>query len=268
MKKAYNPKHKYVQKRFYKQKINSEYRSLGWSKTVYREWFRFAQLSPLPYPTQFGNLSTYGTTDSDIDIHQRSEGGRLRKDDDMEFNKWWKGVMDLFYEPSEQKIDRIVTKMGRDPNKTQWPINPNYLYLQIDLSDLDKAVIEFNKVMAKEYDKQKAKKKKFKFQSKAKFYPSLQSKNIRLQKLMTYRLAYDMKANQHKNRIDIVIRLTEMGLMEKADTYDNDKNAYETNKKLGVTIGDSIFEAEVKRASFFLGKAKAIFKNIENGTFP
>ncbi len=278
MKKTYNTNHNYVQKRFHKQLVNGERRSLNWSKNVYREWFRYAQLTPLTYPTDFGDLSEYSTDDANIDIHQItpniSRVGKLRrmrqmyKEDDKEFNKWWKEKKDLFYEPSEQLNDRIVTKMGRDPNKKKWPINNNYLYLQIDLKDLDKAVIEFNKVMVKEYEKQKNNKKNFKFQSKAKYFPSLPQKNIRLQKLMAYRLAYDMKFNQNKSRIDIVIYLTERGLMEKSDDYDEEVKEYEKRKNNGLTIGDDVFENEVKRVSFFLGKAKAIFKNIENGTFP
>lgn len=267
MKTIYNPKQKYVQKRLFKQKVKGEFRSLGWSKLVYREWFRFAQLSPLPYPNDFGDLSQYGTECSYIDVHQITpKVGRLRNDDDKEFNQWWKDKMDLFYEPSEQPIDRIVTKI--DPNSKDWPISPDLLYLQINLTDLDKAVIEFNKLMVKEYDKKIANQQKFEFKSKAQYYPSLPQKNIRLQKLMTYRLAYDLKFNQNKSRADIVIYLTERGLMEKLDGYDEDKRKYETNKKLGHTIGDDVFSNEVKRVSFFLGKAKAIFKSIEKGTFP
>jgi hypothetical protein len=268
MKKIYNPKHKHVQKRFFKQKVKGEYRSLGWSKNVYREWFRYAQLSPLPYPKDFGDLSEYGTNFAYENIHQIVPTvGRPYKDGDTEFNKWWKEKMDLFYEPSEQRKDRIVTKIN--PNEKDWPFDKkNYLYLQIDLSDLDKAVVEFNKVMVKEYYKQREKRKKFKFQSKAKYYPSLPQKNIKLEKLMTYRLAYDLKFKQNKNRIDIVIHLTENGLMKKSDTYDGDKAVYEKNKKLGKAAGDAIFYSEVKRVSFFLGKAKAIFKNIEKGAFP
>jgi len=253
MKKAYNPKHRYVQKRLLRQRFKENgkhiYRTLGWSKSVYREWFRYAQLSPKPYPSEFGDLSAYGTEYSDIDIHQLSDGGggKLNKNDDKEFNKWWKEVMDLFYEPSEQLNDRIVTKMGRDPNKKDWPIDENYLYLQIDLRDLDKSVIEFNNVIKKEYEKQKQKKKKFKFVSKAKFSPSLSPKNIRLQKLMTYRLAYDLKFNQNKSRIDTVIYLSEIGLMKKADTYDLNKEYCERNNKLGEPISKSVFQNEVKR---------------------
>lgn len=267
MKKIYNTKHKYVQKRLHKQNVKGEFRSLGWSKNTYREWFRFAQLSPLPYPKEFGDLSQYGTKYSYIDIHEVTPKiGRLRKDDDKEFNQWWKEKMVLFYEPSEQSIDRIVTKI--DPNSKEFPNDKNYLYLQIDLRDLDKAVIEFNKLMKKEYEKKENNKEKFKFESKAKFHPSVSQKNITLQKLMIYRLAYDMKFNQNKNRIDIVIALTENGWMEKSESYDEDKQKYENNKKLGITIGDDVFYNEVKRVSFFLGKAKKIFENIEKGIFP
>lgn len=267
MKKIYNPKHKYVQKRFYKQEVKGEYRSLGWSKNVYREWFRFAQLSPLPYPKEFGDLSLYGDECSYIDIHQVTPKiGRLRNNDDEQFNKWWKEKMDLFYEPSEQLTDRIVTKI--DPNQKEFSDNPNYLYLQVDLRDLDKAVIEFNKVMLKEYEKQKSQKQKFQFESKAKFHPSVPQKNIKLQKLMIYRLAYDLKFKQEKSRIDIVIYLSEKGWMKKSESYDEDKQKYENNKKLGITIGDDVFYNEVKRVSFFLGKAKKIFENIEKGIFP
>jgi hypothetical protein len=35
-----------------------------------------------------------------------------------------------------------------------------------------------------------------------------------------------------------------------------------------VAIGDDVFYNEVKRVSFFLGKAKKIFENIERGIFP
>jgi hypothetical protein len=267
MKKIYNPKHRHVQKRFFKQKVKGEYRSLAWSKNVYREWFRYAQLSPLNYPKDFGDLSEYGTESAYIDIHPVTPKiGRLYKDEDLEFNQWWKEKMDLFYEPPEQHIDRIVTKIN--PNEKEFQIDKNHLYLQINLSDLDKAVIEFNKVMVKEYYKQKEARKKFKFQSKAKYYPSLPQKNIRLQKLMIYRLAYDLKFKQNKSRIDIVIHLTENGMMKKSDIYDDDRAIYENNQKLGKPAGDDIFFNEVKRVSFFLGKAKSIFKNIELGLFP
>jgi hypothetical protein len=267
MKKIYNKKHLYVQKRFFKQRVKGEYRSLCWSKNVYREWFRFAQLSPLPYPSEFGNLSQYGKACSYVDIHEVTPKiGRLRYDDDKEFNQWWKEKMDLFYEPAEQFNDRIVTKIY--PNQTELSEDPNYLYLRIDRRDLDKAVIEFNKLMVKEYEKQKEKGKKFQFESKAKFHPSVPQKNITLLKLMIYRLAYDMKFNQNKTRIDIVIHLTEKGWLKKSENYDQDKQKYETNKKLDVAIGDDVFYNEVKRVSFFLGKAKKIFENIERGIFP
>ena len=122
--------------------------------------------------------------------------------------------------------------------------------------------------MLKEYEKQKSQKQKFQFESKAKFHPSVPQKNIKLQKLMIYRLAYDLKFKQKKSRIDIVIYLSEKGWMEKSESYDEDKQKYENNKKLGITIGDDVFYNEVKRVSFFLGKAKKIFENIEKGIFP
>jgi hypothetical protein len=177
---------------------------LAWNKNVYREWFRFAQLAAkykLPYPEEFGDLSKYSMDEAYIDIHERSEAGRLRKTDDKAFEKWWKEKKDLFYEPPETA--RAVTKMRPSNNH---PKDNHFLYLQVDLRDLDKAMIEYHKMMVKIYNYQQEKGTKFIFQSKAKFHPSLPPQNIKLQKLTMYRLAYDL-FSQGKSRTDIVIEL-------------------------------------------------------------
>jgi len=88
------------------------------------------------------------------------------------------------------------------------------------------------------------------------------------------------------SRKEIVIELTDNDLMDKINEkeyeadrgifLDNIKNngeiSEERNKKNRYRVsGDrdgSLFSEEVKRVSFYLGKARKIFKNIENGTFP
>ena len=242
--------------------VNGERRSLGWSKVLYREWFRYAQLSPQPIPIEFGDLSLYGKDReySHANIHERSyrknrkgdyTSGRFNKVADIEFEKWWKDHRELFLEPSPDPAVEVLTK-GRIK------ADDDHLILRFDLRDYERAKFEFENLIAKH-------KRDYVFESKARFKPSIEQRSIQLSKLLTYRIAWELCEIDGLSRKMTVIHLMDIGLMAKCESFDSD--SLKQRLEAGTLLRGEL-DPESKRVSFFLGRARSIFQSIEQGTFP
>jgi len=129
-------KSSWKQKRLLVLKFNGEDRHLAWNRSVYQEWFRFAQISPLKTPKEFGFLQEFGIKNQFIynnegkivNPHKRDyfhitkkakeKGeekiyGRPFKEADKEFKKWWELNKELFLELREKKSIEILDKDQR-----------------------------------------------------------------------------------------------------------------------------------------------------------
>lgn len=188
-------------------------RGLLWRKRVYEQWFEYARISPLSYPKEFGDLSTF-----------------------KNFEEWWRHPnygFELFCEPVEEPIAKVLGPVDfKDYDK-------NYLYLRVDLhSDMDTCMSRIKTIVRR-------KRKGFKppkFNSNARFKPSVEMKRIHTETLERQRKAWVMKRDGFK-RQEIVDEL------KIKQTYINRENALR------------IVSRDVERA-------KAIFEAISKGTFP
>jgi len=145
-------------------------RGLFWKKEVYKLWFEYAKISPLPIPKEFGDLTQFD-----------------------DFEDWWKHPdygFELFCEPVKKEPLSVVTNIDEDNDK-------NIIYLAIDISsEPQKLKRMFSTVLKKHKSEVKPP------ESRARFQPSLHGKYIRLDVLKTYLEVWE-KRQSGMTRTDI-----------------------------------------------------------------
>jgi len=149
-------------------------RGLLWRKSVYEEWFEYAKISPLSYPKEFGDLSSF-----------------------KNFEEWWRDPeygFELFCEPVEKPLVEEIS----DLNNVD--LDNDYVYLKVDLnSDFDVCMARLKTLLR---NKRKSLKPR-KFESMAKFKPSKEMKRIHVDTLKRQRKAWELKQNGLK-RYEVV----------------------------------------------------------------
>ncbi len=145
-------------------------RGLFWKKDVYRLWFEYAKVSPLPYPKKFGDLSQFDN-----------------------FEDWWRHPnygFELFCEPTKKRVLSIVKEIDNENSD-------DVIYLSVDLTaEPQKLKRMFSTIL-----KNKSKVKPLK--SLAKFQPSLHNKYIRIYALEQYLETWKMREIDGMTRNDI-----------------------------------------------------------------
>ena len=162
-----------------------------WRKAIYKEWFEYAKISPLGYPTEFGDLSLYT------------------------FEEWFTEIgFDLFAEPPiEVPLQKVLIKSELPENtefqklksKSLKTITPatatdkNTAFLMIDLEgDRDSINLIFDNFLNNNL------KEHTEIKSKAMFQPSKKPEHIKIATLKKYREAYIMREVEHKTRQQVL----------------------------------------------------------------
>ncbi len=247
-------------------------RALFWRKDVYKEWFEYAKLHGT-YPSGFGNLSKFNFAD------------------------WWKHPkygFELFCEPY---IEDCILPVK---NATAYLKEERHLLFDVDLdTDIDKLVFKFQNILIKHNAKAYTK-------SRATFQPSKPMKNIKLydaehehnvkkglpirlsnprnvykltqqgitQTEIAYKLGFYSGIATHKdpvtNSIVFSMPITneevykwKLATAGKGNTKNQVyKEAYKDD------ACELRYKSAIRRVARDLKQCKAIFKNIEKGTFP
>ena len=138
-------------------------RALLWKKSVYKAWFEFAKCSPLGYPKEFGDLSSF-----------------------KNFEEWWKHPdygFELFCEPVEKPLVEVVSNFN--------DIDNHYLYLKVDMhSDFHICMERIKSLFIK---KGMNRSKPQKLKSMATFKPSKEMMRIHVKTLNRQRKAWALR---------------------------------------------------------------------------
>lgn len=193
-------------------------RGLLWRESVYREWFEFAKISTLvpAYPKEFGDLDQFDN-----------------------FEEWWDHPsygFELFCEPEEKGLVEEATPTGS--------IEKYYLYLKVFLkADLEICMARIEELLNKKRQGLKTPQHK----SMAKFQPSIEMKNFKVEVLQRQRDVW-VQTNSGVKKEKMLETVT-----------------YNTLDKNGESLKDSELFRYLSRD---MKRANAIFESISKGTFP
>jgi len=180
---------RHIRKRLIAFKVNGIDRVKTHNENTYRELFRYCQLAKSP-PKDFifpDDMDNVDCEQSLRNIHSKSIAFEKRKD--LKFQEFWELNQELFIEPLDEDPIVIATKEPI-PEKA----DKDTLYLKVDLRDTKRALVEAKRIINKH-------KRRFVFNSKAKYQLGIPQQFIRLEKILSYRVAY-VKRQKHLKKED------------------------------------------------------------------